>query len=65
MKGGYTSDSILRAIVVLAIGLAIIKYGSIFEQEYTEKLTDLYIHPWWRLLIILLLLFSPMWCPSV
>lgn len=73
MKGGstsfllfnYTSDGILRALTLLAIGIAIIKYGSIFEQEYTDKLTDLYIHPWWRLLIVLLLLFSAIWCPRV
>ena len=73
MKGGSasfllfndTSDGILRALIVLAVGIAIIKYGTIFEQEYTDKLTDLYIRPWWRLLIVLLLLFSAMWCPSV
>ncbi len=60
-----TIDGVLRAFIVFIVGIAIVKYGSLFEQEYTDKLTDLYIRPWWRLLIILLLIFSALWCPRV
>lgn len=60
-----TLDGTTRAISVILIGLLIVKYSTIFEEEYTQKLTNLYISPWWRLLIILLVLFSVMWCPRV
>lgn len=60
-----TTDGVLRAFIVFISGIAIVKYGSLFEQEYTDKLTSLYIHPWWRLLIVLLLLCSALWCPRV
>jgi hypothetical protein len=60
-----TIDGVLRAFIVFVVGIAIVKYGSLFEQEYTDKLTDLYIRPWWRLLIVLLLIFSALWCPRV
>ncbi len=60
-----TTDGIFRAIVVTFIAVVIVRYSTIFEQEYTEKLTDLYIHPWWRILVVLLVLTAVMWCPRV
>ena len=41
-----TTDGIFRAIAVMITAVIIIQYSTIFEQEYTRKLTDLYIHPW-------------------
>jgi hypothetical protein len=60
-----TTDGIFRAIAVLLAAVVIIRYSSLFEEEYTQKLTDLYIHPWWRALVVLLVLTSAMWCPRV
>jgi hypothetical protein len=60
-----TTDGILRALSVIIIGIVLVKYSTIFEEEYTKKLTNLYIQPWWRFLIVLLLLSSIMWCPRV
>jgi len=59
------TDGTLRAIVVLISTVIIIKYSSLFEEEYTKKLTDLYIYPWWRIMIVLLLVSSAVWCPRV
>jgi hypothetical protein len=58
-------DGILRALSVILIGIILVKYSTIFEEEYTKKLTNLYIQPWWRFLIVFLLLTSIMWCPRV
>ncbi len=58
-------DGIARVLSVLILGVIIVKYSSIFEEEYTKKLTNLYLHPWWRFLVILLVLLSTMWCPRV
>jgi hypothetical protein len=58
-------DGIFRPIAVVLAGLIIVRYSSLFEEEYTQKLTDLYIMPWWRILIVLLVLTSAIWCPRV
>lgn len=60
-----TTDGIFRAIAVTFIAVVIVRYSTLFEQEYTEKLTDLYIHPWWRILVVLLVLTAVIWCPRV
>jgi hypothetical protein len=60
-----TTDGIFRAIAVVLVGIIIVKYSTLFEEEYSQKLTDLYIHPWWRILIVLLVLTSTIWCPRV
>jgi hypothetical protein len=60
-----TTDGIFRALAVLIIGVIIVKYSTLFEEEYSEKLTNLYIYPWWRILVILLVLSSAIWCPRV
>ncbi len=60
-----TSDGIFRAISVVLIAVIIIKYSTLFEEEYAKKLTDLYVHPWWRILVVLLALSSAIWCPRV
>lgn len=60
-----TTDGIFRAIVLVLAGITIVKYSTLFEEEYNEKLTNLYIHPWWRILVVLLVLSSAIWCPRV
>lgn len=60
-----TTDGVFRALAVLVAGIIIVKYSTIFEEEYSKKLTDLYIYPWWRMLVILLVLTSVIWCPRV
>ena len=60
-----TTDGIFRAIIVLLAGIIIVKYSTLFEEEYTQKLTDLYIYPWWRFLVVFLAITSAIWCPRV
>lgn len=60
-----TTDGIFRAIAVTVAAVIIVRYSTLFEEEYTKKLTDLYIHPWWRILIALLVITSAIWCPRV
>ena len=59
------TDGIFRAIAVTFVAVVIVRYSTLFEQDYTEKLTDLYIHPWWRILVVLLVLTAAIWCPRV
>lgn len=60
-----TTDGIFRAITVVLIGVFIVRYSTLFEEEYATKLTNLYVYPWWRILIVLLIITSAIWCPRV
>jgi FtsH-binding integral membrane protein len=59
------TDGIFRALVVTIAVVVIVKYSTLFEEEYSQKLTSLYIHPWWRIIVVLLVLTSAIWCPRV
>ena len=37
----------------------------VFELEYHTKLVDLYMYPLWRFAVVLLILFSSLWCGRV
>jgi len=58
-------DDILRIIVIVFACIFIIKYASLYEEEYNKNLIDLYIQPWWRVLLILLVIAAAMWSPTV
>jgi len=58
-------NGIFSAIIVIITTIIIVKYSTLFEEEYSKKLTDLYIYPWWRIMIVLLVISSAMWCPRV
>jgi uncharacterized membrane protein YhaH (DUF805 family) len=65
LKFEGTMDGTMRAIVVIAIALVVIFYSTLYENEYSKKLTDLFIQPWWRLLVVILVLSGAIWCPRV
>jgi hypothetical protein len=60
-----TTDDMFRVIFVFIIYILLIQYSTLFEEKYHRRLVDLYIYPWWRLLIVLLLLSAILWCPHV
>jgi hypothetical protein len=55
----------LRTITVFVACIVIVKYSTLFEEDYHNKLAELYVYPWWRLLVVLLLISSLLWCPRV
>lgn len=59
------ADNILRILLIVIAAIIIINYSTLFEKEYSKKLADLYIHPWWRISIVLLVLTSAVWCPRI
>jgi hypothetical protein len=60
-----TVDGILRMMVIIFGCIFIVRNASLYEEEYSRKLIDLYVYPWWRILIVLLLITSALWCPTV
>ena len=65
LKFEGTMDGTMRAIAVIIIALGIVFYSTVYEHEYSDKLTNLFIQPWWRLLVVILLLTGAIWCPRV
>ena len=60
-----TTDGVFRALFVALAAFVIISYCSLFEEEYHQRLTTLYLQPWWRWMVALLFLSSVVWCPRV
>lgn len=60
-----TTDGVFRAFAIFLTVLLLVFYSTLFEETYSEKLTDLYIYPWWRILVVLLVLTSAIWCPRI
>ena len=65
LSNRHSSDGVFRVIFVILASIFLVNYSSLFEEHYSEKLTELYIHPWWRILVVLLVVTSAMWCPRV
>ncbi len=60
-----TTDSVFRTLFVFVGILVAVYYSSLMERPYHQKLATLYLQPWWRVLVILLVLFATLWCPRV
>lgn len=60
-----TTDGIFRSLFVFIAVFVIVYYSSLMERPYHQKLAQLYIHPWWRVLTVLLVLSASLWCPRV
>jgi hypothetical protein len=58
-------DSIVRSVIIVVACYFIVQYSAMYEEEYGKKLIDLYVYPWWRILIVLLIIASAIWCPTV
>ena len=60
-----TTDEVVQPLVILFAVVVIIQYSSVFEQEYHTKLINLYMYPWWRMLIIFLVISAAIWSPRI
>lgn len=58
-------DTTIKLFLLVLVFLWLFTAGSIFEVEYYDKLVELYTHPWWRWLLIALVIVSASWCPSL
>ena len=58
-------DIILRITILTGLLGFILLNGSIFEEKYPHSFVELYTFPWWRLLIVLLVIAGAAWCPYV
>lgn len=61
----FDFEQILKIIVIIALVFYVITASTVFEVEYPHKLIELYTHPWWRLLLVILIIFAWRWSPLV
>jgi hypothetical protein len=59
------TDEVVQPLIILFAVVVIIQYSSVFEQEYHTKLINLYMYPWWRMLIIFLVISAAVWNPRI
>jgi hypothetical protein len=57
-------DATLKVSLSILLIVWLYHSGTIFESEYYDKLVDLYTKPWWRWLLVGLLILATLWCPS-
>lgn len=57
----YTAETL---IIIVFVFLAVFN-STAFEIEYSKKLINLYINPWWRLLVVSLVIAAAIWSPRV
>jgi len=60
-----TADGLLRLLFVGLAGVCLVIYSMPFETQYPPKLIELYMYPWWRLLVVVLIVAGAIWCPRV
>lgn len=65
LKFNNDLDGALRLAFVVVISFLIVTNSLVFEEKYAERLVILHDLPWWRMLIILLLILGAFWCPRV
>jgi fumarate reductase subunit D len=58
-------DQTIRQIVIVLLIGWLLFYGLIYNKEYPDKLVALYHEPWWKLLLVGLVILSAFWSPLV
>jgi len=58
-------DSLLEGVVLFLIFAYILFFGSVFEESYSAEMVNLYVQPWWRILIVSLVAIGGWWSPRV
>ncbi len=59
------SEEKLRTGVTLLILGYVVLFSTVFEARYPTRIVELYAYPWWRLLVVMLVVIGAWWCPRV
>ena len=59
-----TEESV-RILFLVLVGFLVIYNSTLFEKEYNETLMNLYTYPWWRFLMVFLMIAAATWSPEL
>ena len=65
LESGSSFDKSIRIFTAVVLFGWLLFIASSFEKTYDEKLIELYAQPLWRVLLVLGVFFSLLWCPRV
>jgi hypothetical protein len=65
LKPGGKADSIARIVATVIFFLWNFFEGSLFHTPYSKQLVLLFKYPLWKILLIILVIVSALWCPTV
>ena len=58
-------EQVLKMLVVFVLFIYIVFSSTVFEVEYNKRLVNLYPHPWWRLLLVTMIVIGWRWSPLI
>jgi len=58
-------EDTFQSLIVVLIVVFLVAYSTVFESDYSKKLAYLYLQPWWRFLIVFLLIAAALWSPLI
>jgi hypothetical protein len=58
-----TVDTVLRFTLLSIFFGFLLLHGSVLEIHYPQRVVELYDFPWWRFLLVFLVLAATAWCP--
>jgi hypothetical protein len=61
----FNVDNVLEGSVLIILFSYILFFGSVFEESYSKEMVDLYVQPWWRILIVCLVAVAAWWSSRV
>lgn len=65
LKFKGTVDGASRLAFVVLFGALLAVNGLMFESSYGDRLITLYTMPWWRILVVAVVVAASLWCPRV
>lgn len=65
MKWQQMLDLTLQLSLIIIVFIWLYTSGAVFEVEYYNKLVSLYTYPWWRWLLLVLLIVASSWSPTL
>ena len=64
-KDALDINTILEGVAIFIVFSYILFSGGVFEASYPKQLVDMYTRPWWRMLVLGLVVIGASWSPRV
>lgn len=59
------ADTTLRALAIFGLSAWLFFNGMVLQEPYSDTLIELYLYPWWNILLVFMVAAGAVWCPRV